>query len=598
MTTGSVAGPPPDERDLDRKDPDVSRPADEELVRLQTLLFPERDHWIDLARRLDEPAVRAAETAAVLPESVRQALTRGPGLATTIAPVVEDAIHTSVRRDPGRLVDAIFPVMGPAIRRSITATLRDMIQSLNNMLDTSVSWRGLMWRLEARRTGKSFAEIVLLHTLVYQVQQVLLIHRGNGLLLQHVVAESLSLSDPSIVSGMLTAIQDFVNDSFNAGREGTLHTMQVGELTVWIEPGPHAYVAAIVRGHAPADLRIALQDAVARIHGEQALLLERFNGDAAPFEACRPLLEACLQSKFSERRQRFMSWPLGVALVLVVALLGTWAFVTIRDARQWDRFLERLRSEPGVVVVAAERRGGQYVLSGLHDPLAADPARLQAEAGYAPGDISSRWEQYYAADPAFVLARAAALLEPPSTTRLECASGVLTFSGSAPRAWIAERIRLALFVPGVQAVRAEKLRPQEVVDAEARAATLEQRRFLFAPDRWTLDESERSAIPAVVADIRALVSAARIAGLDVSIEVTGRTDDTGIGTENARLGARRADTVVTALVAAGLDRQLFSGAVAPPVSEPVPDSSQRALLRSVQFRARLTPIGDPPGRSR
>jgi hypothetical protein len=31
-------------------------------------------------------------------------------------PVVEEAIGISVKKNPQRLVDAIFPVMGPAIR--------------------------------------------------------------------------------------------------------------------------------------------------------------------------------------------------------------------------------------------------------------------------------------------------------------------------------------------------------------------------------------------------------------------------------------------------------------------------------------------------
>ena len=63
-----------------------------------------------------------------------------------------------------------------------------MLESLNTTLEHSLSWRSLRWRLDARRTGKSFAEIVLLNTLVYRVEQVFLIHRPSGLLLQHLTA--------------------------------------------------------------------------------------------------------------------------------------------------------------------------------------------------------------------------------------------------------------------------------------------------------------------------------------------------------------------------------------------------------------------------
>ena len=62
------------------------------------------------------------------------------------------------------------------------------MQSFNHALEHSMSWRGLKWRMEAWRTGRSFAEVVLCHTLVFRVEQVFLIHQPTGLLIQHIVA--------------------------------------------------------------------------------------------------------------------------------------------------------------------------------------------------------------------------------------------------------------------------------------------------------------------------------------------------------------------------------------------------------------------------
>ena len=74
--------------------------------------------------------------------------------------------------------------------------------------------------MTAWRTGKSFAEVVLLNTLVYRVEQVFLIHAQTGLLLQHVVADAVTAQDADMVSGMLTAIRDFARDSFGGTRRG------------------------------------------------------------------------------------------------------------------------------------------------------------------------------------------------------------------------------------------------------------------------------------------------------------------------------------------------------------------------------------------
>ena len=90
---------------------------------------------------------------------------------------------------------------------------------MNQTLGRSFSAQGLKWRLEAWRTGKALREVVLLRTLVYRVEQVFLIHRETGLLLQHVSAGPRRASqDADMVSGMLTAIRDFVQDSFG-GKE-------------------------------------------------------------------------------------------------------------------------------------------------------------------------------------------------------------------------------------------------------------------------------------------------------------------------------------------------------------------------------------------
>lgn len=69
------------------------------------------------------------------------------------------------------------------------------------------------------RTGASFAEVVLRHTLLYRVEQVFLVHRESGLLLHHLTAQSIAAQAPDMVAGMLTAIQDFARDSFQVAQE-------------------------------------------------------------------------------------------------------------------------------------------------------------------------------------------------------------------------------------------------------------------------------------------------------------------------------------------------------------------------------------------
>jgi OOP family OmpA-OmpF porin len=217
-----------------------------ELARLRELLLgPEQDQLQKLQRRMDDPSSRAGELAEVLPEAVRAA--RQAKLEKALHPVIEGAVREFVLKRPKELADAIYPIIGPAIRRAVAAAVRDLAESVNQVAEASLSYRGLRWRIDALLSGKSFSELVLARSMLFRVEQVFLIHRQGGLLLQHVAAKSAVVKDADMVSGMLTAIQDFVSDSFvAAGQE--LEMVDVGEFKLWLQHGPLAVLAGAVRG--------------------------------------------------------------------------------------------------------------------------------------------------------------------------------------------------------------------------------------------------------------------------------------------------------------------------------------------------------------
>src|SRR5271163_1652480 len=201
--------------------------AFEELRHL--IVAPEQEGIAAIQDRLENLEKRTQDVSAVVAEAIQMRRDKGDdlALAAALAPTIQETLRESVRRDPHVLADALFPVMGPAIRKSIAETLRTMLESFNQALEHSLSARGIKWRIEAFRTGKSFGEIVLMHSLLYRVEQVFLIHRQTGLVLNHVVATSVPTQDPSMVAGMLSAIQQFVRDSFDSKNEETLDGLNV-----------------------------------------------------------------------------------------------------------------------------------------------------------------------------------------------------------------------------------------------------------------------------------------------------------------------------------------------------------------------------------
>src|ERR1700693_2830600 len=209
------------------ENPSSNNHAYEELRHL--IIAPEQEEIADIQERLDDRAKRTEDVRSVVAEAIimRREKHGDRDLAQALAPTVQETLRESVRRDPHPLADALFSVMGPAIRKSISEALRGMLESFNEALEHSLSARGIKWRIEALRTGKPFAEIVLMHSLLFRVEQVVLIDRPTGLVISHVVARQIATQDASMVAGMLSAIQQFVRAFFDSKNEESVGILQV-----------------------------------------------------------------------------------------------------------------------------------------------------------------------------------------------------------------------------------------------------------------------------------------------------------------------------------------------------------------------------------
>lgn len=554
------------------------------FAELRTLLVgPEQRQLRALQTRLDDPVTHAREVSRVLPAAV-ELRTNDPQLKQALAPTIEQTISASVRRNPQPLADALFPIIGPAIRKAISATLSSMFESLNTTLEQGLSWRSLGWRLDALRTGKSFAEVVLLNTLVYRVEQVFLIHRPSGLLLQHIAAPGTSVQDGDMVSGMLTAIRDFVQDSFHVSGEEGLQTLKVGDLSVWMEQGPHALVAAVIRGTAPADLRGTLQRAVESVHAQYSELLEPFGGDAASFESARPLLETCLQQQYRTRVEQGRRSPLlRILTAVLILVLAAWAFGALRARARWNGYVDALRSEPGIVVVSAGREGGKYAVSGLRDPLARDPASLLTAHNLRTADIVGRWQLYQALHPSLVLTRARHQLKPPREVDLQFDDGVLSAAGAAAPEWIDASARIAPVLPGVTRFDATGL-----VDGAVRtlAASIEAAAPLFVKGTTAFTTGGDQIVRDQVSRLRSLDALARVGNRQFTVELIGQADSDGAPAENLPLSRSRAARVLNLLQVQQLERVRMTatgigsrGAAAPSAPE-----AEKQRNRRVSFR--------------
>jgi outer membrane protein OmpA-like peptidoglycan-associated protein len=567
---------------------EVSADAGRSFEKLRHLILaPEQEDLARLRERVENPDRRASDLSAVLPEAIQLRRQQGgeEALGVALAPTVESALRESVRKDPTTLADALFPVMGPAIRRSILQTLRLLFESFNEAMEQSLSLRGLQWRFEALRTGRPFSEIVLVHSLVFRVEQVFLIHKKTGLPLCHVVAPSVAIEDPSLVSGMLSAIQDFVRDSFHSPHGQTIEKLQVGELEVWVEEGPHAVVAAVIRGMAPPTYRSVLVEAVEQVHRKFAEELQRFQGETSPLAAAAQDLTPCLEARYREKQSlRPKPYVLAFSCVLLVLLAGWWAFSTRRNHR-WQAYAESLRQQPGIVVTSAGRRGGHFVISGMRDPLSSDPQVLLRTAGLDSRQAEFHWGAYYALDDPIVEQRVVSALQPPAGVSVGVADGVLHAQGVAPDDWLASFPSRAAMIPGIRDVDAPHLISTTEAEFQRLGSVIHSTVLTFPVGRADLTSDQTASLKLLTPEITAFLQKAQVLGKSVVLEVVGHSDSTGPESTNQLLSKDRADTVTWQLEREGAARSSLRP-IGVASAEPLrPETNEEALQynRSVTF---------------
>lgn len=513
-----------------------------EFVALRELLIgPEQRRLDELSDELHSTELSPEELADRLPEAIALRGSRDDQLGRALGPTIETAMRESIRRNPEEMATAIFPILGPAIRKAIAETMAALVRSINAAVEQSLSVNGIKWRIEAWRTGVPYPEIVIRHALVYRVEQVFLVHAETGLLLEHVAAQDLQIDDADLISSMMSAIGDFVRDSFRPGEGATLRTFSVGEHTVQVEAGPRALLAVVIRGQAPDSLLLRQQDTLETIHLEYASQLADFSGDSEPFESARPLLATCLETvlvtQSKEARERaWMRWALPLLFVVLV-IAAFW----VRSSMRWNAALKALRAEPGLVVVDASRGLRNWTISGMKDPIARDPRVVIAGAGISPPALSGRWQRFLSLDPEIVAAR--------------------------------------------QRHSVDSLR--QLVDGE---------RVLFDAGSADLSPSAVVRLAETAPLIRQLEQATLAAG-GVRVELTGRADPTGPDVTNTALAQTRVANVARWLESAGIDS---SRLIPNPIATARPlmstDPAERARInRSVSFKVTASAAPSPQG---
>ena len=528
-----------------------------DLDRLKELLVGDELGALDaMQARISHLDRRQHELPARLPDAIEDAQV-GAGsarMAQALAQPVTQALGAAVRENRQIIVDVLFPVIGPAIRKAIAEALRNLVADLNGAIESSLSVRGMRWRIEAWRSGVPYAQIVLKHTLTYRIDHVFLIERESGLVLDRQSAPGLEDLDGDAIAGMLTAIGEFVHDSVGRGGGNTLDSARVGEHVLWVVQGPRANLACFIHGVPPAGLHAVLEQRLEEIHthlgdvGDGGGIDDAWRSSLQPDQLARAAGEV-----EPPRRTKPARWPLLLILLAVLGLLGWFAVRSERWNANVEALRARLSAHPGFLLTDIEERGRDaLIVRGMLDP---DAEPLDVSAGSSvPVQLSSAG--YISTDDTVIARRARRLLAAPPSVQVAVRDGVLALDGRADASWIEAAREHAAWIAGVRDVRIavtpnvdETALARERFDALMKSIPL--LRVTFVRDLEPVTGIE-TTVDGIARDAREAGELAGRIGKRIEWIAVGTNDDPGSASINARLRGDRARWLADALGARGV----------------------------------------------
>jgi len=554
---------------------DFSQTSPNDLEVLRTIILgKEHDELIALKEEIKDPKKYTQSISSVISEALALRSSQDDSIAKTLAPTIEKSLTTSIINDPEPIAEALYPVMGPAIRKSISESLTQMLETFNQLLEESLSLKALKWRFDAWHTGRSYSEVILLKTLVYQVEEVFLINREDGLLLQHASLESIVIQDSDMVSGMLTAIQDFVKDSFSVESEkgSELNTLRLGDLNVIIKHGPKAILAAVVRGKLPEDIHHLFVSTLETIHQQHGEDLRNYSGDNKPFNKSQRLLQACLQAQKQEKNKSHLS--LYLFIICLMASISYWSYTKYQHHQkqqllelkaeaikkeenlQWQGILKTLGAEPGLIVINNLQDKNEIEI--LRDPLARLPSQI-LKSQIDNENITFKTQPYLSIDDEIILLRAKSFLQTTSKTHLEIKNTILYVSGSASLKWTNNLKKSWRNIVGVSQLNIDKLTvyDKNMPIVLSLKNKIEGYKASFKNQKTSLDQANNLQIELVSNLIKKLIHLASLSNKSVKIILTGHTDNTGTERINKELALKRSTIIKNKLMSLGIPESVF-----------------------------------------
>lgn len=256
-------------------------------------------------------------------------------LVKVFSPIMGSAIKKQVSDSKEDIIEALYPIMGDAIKRSVAESIKEIYTSINMKIEKALR-RGIFSRqIKSKISGVSGSDLILQQSFPFCISEIFLIHESSGLLITHVSSsESEMSSDGDLISGMLTAIKDFVAESFKKnGGSQNLYEIQYGDSKIVLERGLYSYIAVVISGQEPIHFHTELSELNSDLYKNNHEILRKYNGESVDKKKIEKLFIDFIERYKSESiiHEEYKPTPMLLYLFLttIVILAVIFGIITI-----------------------------------------------------------------------------------------------------------------------------------------------------------------------------------------------------------------------------------------------------------------------------
>lgn len=135
----------------------------------------------------------------------------------------------------------------------------------------------------------TFVVFVVYRRYRVRIEDVFLIYR-DGILVSHLTRGDGPDKDEDLLSGMLTAVQEFVKDAFRYGEHRELHQLEFGDYHVLIERGKVVYLAVVYQGRDSGLIRKKVRTVLDGVESAYGRVFDGWDGDMSEVSGAQDLL--------------------------------------------------------------------------------------------------------------------------------------------------------------------------------------------------------------------------------------------------------------------------------------------------------------------